>query len=87
MKFIVFTTILGLIFSFGDMIGEKNGAWAEQIVFLSANKDSGEGTEDIWTIHSDGKTDSRLRTVLTHTRAGQLGHQMGQQLPSPSVKE
>ena len=54
MKFIVFTTILGLIFSFGDMIGEKNGAWAEQIVFLSANKDSGEGTEDIWTIHSDG---------------------------------
>lgn len=54
MKFIVFTTILGLIFSFGDMIGEKNSAWAEQIVFLSANKDSGEGTEDIWTIHSDG---------------------------------
>ncbi len=55
MKFIVFTTILGLIFSFGDMTWQKkNRAWAEQIAFLSVNKDSGKGTEDIWTIHSDG---------------------------------
>ncbi|MDE0682404.1 MAG: hypothetical protein OXI63_05760 [Candidatus Poribacteria bacterium] len=55
MKFTIYTTILGLIFSFADMTWqEKNRAWAEQIVFLSVNKDSGKGTEDIWTIHSDG---------------------------------
>ena len=55
MKFIVCTTILGLIFSFGDITWqEKNSAWAEQIMFLSANKDLGKGTEEIWTIHSDG---------------------------------
>ena len=55
MKFIVFTTIFGLIFSFGDIIREeKNSAWAEQIVFLSVNKDSGNRTEEVWTIDSDG---------------------------------
>ena len=64
MKFIVFTTILGLIFSFGDMTWqEKNGAWAEQIVFLSFNKDSGTGTEEVGTIHSDGTN----RRVLTNS--------------------
>ena len=64
MKFTVFTTILGLIFSFGDLTWqEKNTAWAEQIMFLSKNKDSGEGTEDIWTIHSDGTN----RQPLTNT--------------------
>ena len=62
MKFTVFTTILGLIFSFGDMTWqEKNGAWAEQIMFLSPNKGSGKGTEEIWTIHSDG-TNRRMLT-------------------------
>ena len=55
MKFTVCATILGLIFSFGNMTREnKNSAWAEQIVFLSTNKDLGKGTEEIWTIHSDG---------------------------------
>lgn len=55
MKFIVFTTILGLIFSFGDMTWQgKNSAWAAQIAFLSTNKDSGKGTEEVWTIYSDG---------------------------------
>ena len=63
-KFTVFTTILGLIFSFGDMTWqEKNSAWAEQIMFLSKNKDSGEGTEDIWTIHSDGTNRQPLTNI------------------------
>ena len=62
MKFTVFTTILGLIFSFGDMTWqEKNSAWAEQIAFVSSNRDSGEVIQEIWTIHSDG-TDRRMLT-------------------------
>lgn len=56
MKIIVFTMTLGLVFSFGDMTWqEKNSVWAAQIVlFLSTNKDSGKGTEEVWTIYSDG---------------------------------
>lgn len=64
MKFIVFTTILGLIFSFGDMTWqEKNGAWAEQIAFVSSNRGSGKVIQEIWTIHSDGTN----RGVLTNS--------------------
>ena len=49
MKFIVCTTILGLIFSFEDMTWqEKNSAWAEQIAFVSTNKDSGKIIQEIW---------------------------------------
>ena len=55
MKFTVYTTILGLIFSFGNVTQEnKNSAWAEQIVFLSSNWDSGNVIQEIWTIHLDG---------------------------------
>ena len=62
MKFIIFTTILGLIFSFGDMPWQaKNSAWAEQIAFVSSHWDSGEFIQEIWTIHSDG-TDRRMLT-------------------------
>ena len=62
MKFIVFTTILGLILSFGDMTWRaKNSAWAEQIAFVSSNRDSGKVIQEIWTIHSDG-TDRRMLT-------------------------
>lgn len=64
MKFTVFTTILGLIFSFGDMTWqEKNGAWAEQIVFLSSNRSPGKLIEEVWTINSDGTN----RRVLTNS--------------------
>ena len=63
-KFTVFTTILGLIFSFGDMTwGGKNTAWAEQIAFVSSNWGSGEIIQEIWTIHSDGTN----RRVLTNS--------------------
>ena len=62
MKFTVFTTILGLIFSFGDMTWqEKNSAWAERIAFVSSNKGSGKVIQEIWTIQSDG-TDRRMLT-------------------------
>lgn len=55
MKFTVYTTILGLILSFGNVTQDnKNSAWAEQIVFLSSNWDSGKIIQEIWTIHSDG---------------------------------
>ena len=64
MKFIVCTTILGLIFSFGDMTWEeKNSAWAEQIAFVLSNRGSGEIIQEIWTIHSDGTN----RRVLTNS--------------------
>ena len=64
MKFTVCATVLGLIFSFGDRTWqEKNGAWAEQIVFLSPNKDSGKLIEEIWTINSDGTN----RCLLTNS--------------------
>ena len=62
MKFIVFTMIFGLIFSFGDMTWqEKNSAWAEQIAFVSSNRGPGKVIQEIWTIHSDG-TDRRMLT-------------------------
>ena len=51
MRRIVSALIFGLTLSAWHI---PHSTWAEQIVFLSANKDSGEGTEDIWTIHSDG---------------------------------
>ncbi|RKU32853.1 hypothetical protein C6499_02495 [Candidatus Poribacteria bacterium] len=55
MKFIVCTTILGLIFSFGSMTQEsRNSVWAEQIAFVSSNWDSGKFIQEIWTIHLDG---------------------------------
>lgn len=61
MKFTVCATVLGLLFSFGDMTWrEKNWAWAEQIVFLSPHKDSGKLIEEIWTINSDGTNRRRL---------------------------
>lgn len=64
MKFTVFTTILGLIFSFGDMTWqEKNNVWAEQITFVSSNRGSGKVIQEIWTIHSDGTN----RSVLTNS--------------------
>ena len=64
MKFTVFTTILGLIFSFGDITWqEKNSAWAEQIAFVSSNWSSGKFIQEIWTIHSDGTN----RRVLTNS--------------------
>ena len=64
MKFTVFTTILGLIFSFGDMTWRgKNTAWAEQIAFVSSNRGSGKVIQEIWTIHSDGTN----RRVLTNS--------------------
>ncbi len=63
MKFTVFTTILGLIFSFADMTWqEKKAAWAEQIAFLSS-EGSGKVIQEIWTIHSDGTN----RRVLTNS--------------------
>ena len=51
MRRIVSALLFGLTLSVWHI---PHSTWAEQIVFLSANKDSGEGTEDIWTIHSDG---------------------------------
>ena len=64
MKFTVFTMILGLIFSFGDMTWqEKKSAWAEQIAFVSSNWSSGKFIQEIWTIHSDGTN----RRVLTNS--------------------
>ena len=69
MKFTVFTTIFVLIFSLWSVAWQKtNGAWAEQIVFLSS-KGPGKVFEEIWTMNSDGTN----RRVLTNSPASLKG--------------